>query len=210
MATNSLPPGNVATLLTALRSQLGVPYKWAWEKPGQGFDCSGLTQWGFGQIGVKIPRTTVTQVLQGQKVTRDQLQPGDLVFPEFPIHHVQVYSGNGNIIEAPETGKNVREVPIWGFYTARRIVADTSGTSGAQGFTIPGAGDVAKAAAGILIPGLPSFPSLFANSRHFMLRVLEVALGIALISVAVVQIGSNKIPAPVKQTVKTVVKAAAL
>jgi NlpC/P60 family len=178
--------GDVGTVIAAARSQLGVPYKWGFEKPGVGFDCSGLTQWAYAQAGIKIPRTTVTQVGQGTKVSKDQLQPGDLVFPELPIHHVQIYTGNGNIIESPQSGETVTERPMWGFYTARRIVNNNGAASDVQNF---GAGDVAGAATGMLIPGLPSFSALFSNARHLAMRAVEVTLGIILVIVAAAEIG---------------------
>lgn len=205
MNTN-LPTGSVSTVLSAARGQLGVPYHWGWAKPGQGFDCSGLTSWAFAQAGVKIPRTSLMQSATGQSISRANLQPGDLVFPEFPIHHVQIYTGNGNIIESPQTGETVVERPMWGFFSARRVMADSGGT---QGFIDPsnpvGAGvAVASAAAGLnplSVLGLPSFSSLLANSRHFMLRVVEVILGGALIIAAASKLASSS------STVRTVAKA---
>lgn len=191
--------GSIATVLSAARSQLGVPYHWAWEKPGIGFDCSGLTQWAYAQAGIKLPRTTITQVTRGTKVARANLQPGDLVFPEFPVHHVQIYSGNGMVIESPETGKNVREVPMWGFYTARRVVANV------QSFGLPdvpvGPGDlgqdvgVAVAGSGGFTNflGIPSFSDLMKNARGFMIRIVEGLIGVALIIVAVGTIGGEKV-----------------
>jgi len=172
--------GNVGAVLDAARSQLGVPYRWGGSTPGVGFDCSGLTMWAYKQIGINLPHFTGLQVLQGQPVTRDQLQPGDLVFPD--PGHVQIYSGNGNVIEAPHTGANVREVPMWGFWKARRLVASTQALQSTQNIS---AGSVASAAASMLLPGLPSFSELFANSRHFALRLIEIALGLTLISLAV-------------------------
>ena len=202
----NLPSGSVATVLGAARGQIGVPYHWAWEKPGQGFDCSGLTQWAFAQAGVKIPRTSLMQSATGQSVSRAELQPGDLVFPQFPIHHVQIYTGNGNIIESTQTGETVVERPMWGFFSARRVMANSGGT---QGFIDPsnpvGAGvAVAGAASGLnplSILGLPSFSSLLANSRHFMLRVVEVIIGGALIVAAASKLAASS------STARSVIKA---
>jgi len=182
----TLKSGDVNAVIAAARSQLGVPYRWGIEKPGYGFDCSALTQWAYAQAGIEIPRTTVTQVLQGLAVSKAQLQPGDLVFPEFPIHHVQIYTGNGNIIESPQSGETVTERPMWGFFTARRIVnSNGAAASAPQDFS---AGSVVGSAVG-LIPGLPSFPDLFANARHLMMRAVEVTLGILLVLVAAAEIG---------------------
>ena len=49
-------------------TQLGVPYVWGAESPADGFDCSGLVQWSYAQIGVQLPRTTGEQVLLGVAV----------------------------------------------------------------------------------------------------------------------------------------------
>ena len=207
MATLANNPAAVQTVLAAARSQLGVPYHWAWEKPGAGFDCSGLTQWAYGQAGIKIPRTTVLQVLQGSKVAKADLQPGDLVFPQAPIHHVQIYTGGGQIIESPQTGETVTERPMWGFFTARRIVGGgssvTTPATGVQGFNP--IGDAAAAAGSMLIPGLPNFNDLFSHARGFMIRVIEGLLGIALVVAAIATIGGEK--ATSNPMFKTAVKA---
>jgi cell wall-associated NlpC family hydrolase len=102
--------------LTYAKSQLGVPYVWGGETPGVGFDCSGLVQWSFGQAGATLPRTAEEQLEYVQTystLTTDvaDLQPGDLVFfsdnEPGGANHVAIYLGDGNIIQAPETGQNV-------------------------------------------------------------------------------------------------------
>lgn len=103
----------------AAESQLGVPYVWGGESPGVGFDCSGLTQWSWGQAGVSIPRTATEQYAATPRVSLSALQPGDLLFyqgldPTQPgIDHVVMYIGSGTIIQAPFTGTVVREVPLY-------------------------------------------------------------------------------------------------
>ena len=111
--------GVVAQVLAFARSKIGLPYQWG----GTGnpsYDCSGLAQAAYASAGISLPRTTSQQINVGTPVARDQLRPGDLVFPD--PGHVQIYSGNGNIIEAPTTGELLREVPMWGFWQARRII----------------------------------------------------------------------------------------
>ena len=58
-----------------------------------GFDCSGLVQYVYAQIGVNISRTTYTQVNEGRYVSRDELVLGDLVFfgDSSSPHHVGMY-----------------------------------------------------------------------------------------------------------------------
>lgn len=98
-------------------AQKGKPYRWGATGP-DAFDCSGLVQAAYKTVGVKLPRTTAGQVLVGSRVDRASLQIGDLVFPD--PGHVQLYSGGGRVVEAPRTGQVVRDVPMWGFMTARR------------------------------------------------------------------------------------------
>ena len=111
----SLPSaGGAATALAAAESQLGVPYVWGGESPGQGFDCSGLIQWSWRQAGVSLPRTAAAQYDAIPHVALSDLQPGDLLFWGVGgISHVGMYVGGGNIINAPETGEVVRIEAIW-------------------------------------------------------------------------------------------------
>jgi len=98
-------PGGRA--LRAAETQVGVPYVWAGETPGSGFDCSGLAQWAWSQVGVSIPRTTYDQVNRPVAVTLAQIQPGDLVF-YWGSGHVALYAGNGLVLHAPNAGNVVR------------------------------------------------------------------------------------------------------
>jgi cell wall-associated NlpC family hydrolase len=103
-----------AAAVAAAMSQLGVPYHWGGESPGVGFDCSGLTQWAWGQAGVSLPRTAQEQYDAIEHVSLGSLEPGDLVFwGSGGISHVGMYVGGGEVIHAPETGEVVRIEPIW-------------------------------------------------------------------------------------------------
>jgi cell wall-associated NlpC family hydrolase len=88
----------------------GVPYVWGGASPQTGFDCSGLVQWAFGQVGKVLPRTTQTQWAAGQPIQPLQLQPGDVVFfqgTDGPgITHDGIYVGGGQFVHAadPSTG----------------------------------------------------------------------------------------------------------
>ncbi|MFG2984276.1 NlpC/P60 family protein [Streptomyces sp. NPDC048258] len=90
---------------------IGRPYVWGATGPGS-FDCSGLTQAAWRSAGVSLPRTTYTQINAGQRVSRDQLAPGDLVFFYSGVTHVGMYIGNGQMIHAPRPGSTVRVAPI--------------------------------------------------------------------------------------------------
>jgi peptidoglycan DL-endopeptidase CwlO len=91
---------------TAL-AQVGKPYRWGATGPNS-FDCSGLTSYAWRAAGVTIPRTSRAQFAGLTKVSRANLQPGDLVFYNNPISHVAMYIGGDQIVEAPYTGASVR------------------------------------------------------------------------------------------------------
>ncbi len=83
--------------------QLGKPYRWGAAGPDS-FDCSGLTMWVWAKAGVSLPHSSRMQINHGRRVSRSELQPGDLVFYGHPIHHVGIYVGGGQYIAAPHTG----------------------------------------------------------------------------------------------------------
>ena len=122
-------PGNSSAAQVAIDAamgHLGLPYAWGGggsrgPGPGQdpdlgivGFDCSGLTQFAYHQAGITIPRNSRAQYASLPKVVGDDLRPGDLVFwatsPSNPgtIHHVAIYLGGGQMVEAPESGDVVK------------------------------------------------------------------------------------------------------
>ena len=88
---------------------MGIPYKWGGASPTTGFDCSGLVQYVFAQVGISLPHYTVAQwnYAGAVPVSKNQLRPGDLVFFN-GLDHVGIYIGYGDFIDAPHTGANVR------------------------------------------------------------------------------------------------------
>jgi cell wall-associated NlpC family hydrolase len=118
--TNVAVSPGAAGAVQAAESQLGVPYRWGAESPkgspDPGFDCSGLTQWSWGQAGVDLPRTAQEQYDAIPHVAMSDVQPGDLIFwndGTTSVQHVGMYVGNGDVIDAPQTGEDVQIQPIW-------------------------------------------------------------------------------------------------
>jgi peptidoglycan DL-endopeptidase CwlO len=97
-------------------AQLGKPYQWGATGPGS-YDCSGLVQAAWASAGVSIPRTTYAQWAALPHISLSAIQPGDLLYMD-GIGHVVMYVGNGYIIDAPETGRDVEKVPLSGWYKA--------------------------------------------------------------------------------------------
>ena len=117
--------------INAAKQYIGTPYSWGGGTPSgpsygidrgastKGFDCSSLVQMAWARAGVKIPRVTTDQMKIGKAVPNiSQAKPGDLLFPH--SGHVQMYLGNGSVIEAPQTGGHVQIVPLRSSYTAIR------------------------------------------------------------------------------------------
>jgi cell wall-associated NlpC family hydrolase len=119
--------GRGAQVVAIAIRYLGIPYKWGGASPSTGFDCSGLTMYVFAQIGVSLPHYAAAQYQMGAPVSRDQLQPGDLVFFS-GLGHMGMYIGGGNFIHAPQTGDVVKissindPSRIAGWVGARRVL----------------------------------------------------------------------------------------
>ncbi|GAB2557289.1 peptidoglycan hydrolase RipC [Nocardia heshunensis] len=117
-----LVPGSGTSALAAGLTRVGDPYVWGATGPDQ-FDCSGLVQWAFHQVGKNVPRTSQQQSDFGTPVAEKDLQPGDIVFFYSDISHVGIYAGNGLMLHASTFGVPVQVAPMGStpFHSARRF-----------------------------------------------------------------------------------------
>jgi peptidoglycan DL-endopeptidase CwlO len=118
-----VPSAVGGSVLAAVRSQVGKPYAWGGTGPNS-WDCSGLTVWAFGSVGITLPRTTYGQVGMGTPVDRGAIQPGDLVFWDTDgsgPSHVGVATSPTSAISATSSG-GVREHAIFDDYWGNRYI----------------------------------------------------------------------------------------
>ena len=102
----------VDTAIAFAEAQLGKPYIWGGNGP-VGYDCSGLVQQAFLRAGISLPRVAVDQYAASRPISASSLRRGDLLFwsstsRSSGIHHVAIYLGGGQFIEAPRPGLDVR------------------------------------------------------------------------------------------------------
>ena len=150
--SNSLASGFPTTgtqnEVVTLASQLeGTPYVWGGTSPS-GFDCSGLTQYVYHELGINLPRTSEEQATVGTPVASlSDAQPGDLLFfagsdgtPTSP-GHVAIYAGDGEMIDAPYTGTVVQQQSVataGPIVAIRRIVPSPTPDAVMGAVTVPG------------------------------------------------------------------------
>ncbi|BBX16019.1 endopeptidase [Mycolicibacterium duvalii] len=119
LPAGAIPPGDIATpgspaattVIQAALSRVGSPYSWGGSGPSA-FDCSGLVMWSFQQAGISLPHSSQALARGGQPVSRDQMQPGDLVTYYSDASHVGIYIGGGQMVHASTYGTPVRVAPV--------------------------------------------------------------------------------------------------
>lgn len=111
-------------LLSAL-SLTGIRYKYGGNNPDTGFDCSGFVRYVFNQaVQLGLPRSALEMSLLGVKVTKNELQPGDLVFfntMRKTFSHVGIYIGNNRFIHSPSQGGEVKVEDMQHIYWQKRF-----------------------------------------------------------------------------------------
>jgi cell wall-associated NlpC family hydrolase len=115
------PPSKYGGVVGIAMQYLGTPYVYGGASPS-GFDCSGFVMYVFAQIGVSLPHNAAAQYGYGMPVSRDQLQPGDLVFFN-GLGHNGIYIGGGQFIHSPHTGDVVKISSISGWYSSTWVGA---------------------------------------------------------------------------------------
>jgi len=109
------PSSKVETAIAYAQAQLGEPYKWGGAGPSS-WDCSGLVMKAYGAAGISLSHYAPTQFKAGTKVSVSNIKRGDLLFwsngSVASIYHVAIYLGNGKMIHAPRTGRNVEIVSV--------------------------------------------------------------------------------------------------
>ncbi|MCU1628418.1 MAG: lipoprotein [Pseudonocardia sp.] len=130
----SLPVGVARTAIDAALKEVGKPYVWGAEGPDT-YDCSGLMQWAYNLAGINLPRVSRDQFRAGGHVPVREAQPGDLMFyatdrsDPTTIHHVFLYMGDGQMVEAPYSGQNVRVQKVSWDYRELVPLATRPGTA---------------------------------------------------------------------------------
>lgn len=117
--------GSVGELVSFLRAQVGKPYVMGASGPSS-YDCSGLVQTAFQQIGVSLPRVSQDQSAAGTPVSTSALQPGDILYwgGAGSAYHVAVYVGGGQYVDAanPEKGVVLQSLSDWPPDGATRVL----------------------------------------------------------------------------------------
>lgn len=131
-------PNGLSPAVDIAQRYLGTPYVWGGESPA-GFDCSGLLQFVYRQLGVKLPRVAADQARAGQPVASlAEARPGDLVAFGEPVDHIGIYAGNNLMVVAPKRGDVVKMQEIYRTPSAiRRVLPSLAAPAAVTGGTLP-------------------------------------------------------------------------
>ncbi|MFF5260830.1 NlpC/P60 family protein [Actinomadura viridis] len=115
--------GKVSVVVNAALSRVGTPYSWGAAGPNS-FDCSGLMLWSYAKVGMNLPHYTGAQYNMGTRVSSlSQAKPGDILFFYPDLGHNGMYLGNGKMVHAPRSGKNVEVVDLAQYWAGQFVGA---------------------------------------------------------------------------------------
>ena len=100
-------------------AQKGDDYRFGASGP-YAFDCSGLVMMAYRKIGIYLPHYSGAMLSRGWRVSKANLRRGDIIWPH--RGHVQLYLGNGYVVEASSSRDAIVVRKMWGFWTARRLI----------------------------------------------------------------------------------------
>ncbi len=154
---------NEDLIQVALASR-GIPYRWG-GTTRRGFDCSGFTRYVYlTQRGIELPHSASGQARYGQRVAREALQPGDLVFFQTyrrSISHVGIYIGDNKFVHAANSRSDVRvDTLASGYYERRYVTGRRLTLTSAQAPQVPADGKTVDTSATLVEPaGAPAAPA---------------------------------------------------
>jgi cell wall-associated NlpC family hydrolase len=104
---------------------VGTRYVYGGSDPLQGFDCSGLVYYSYGQAGYRVPRTSQELFRAARKIAVGDADPGDLMFfqDQTKLSHVGIYLRDGLFVHAPASGRNVAVGSLDQPYYRQHLVA---------------------------------------------------------------------------------------
>lgn len=161
----------VDDLIQRASAELGKPYVWGAEGPDS-FDCSGLMQWVYAQVGVRLPRIADQQQKAVSQVATPR--PGDLVFYGRPATHVALYIGQGKMIHAPNRNSTVQIADVYGSPTYGRV----SGLGTLTAPIVDAAGDALAGLDGLVDQALGGARTVVLQGALVGLGAVLVALGL--------------------------------
>ncbi len=186
----------VDQLLAYGQTEVGKPYVFGDEGPNA-FDCSGLMQWIFAHVGIKLPRTADQQYRFAKPIKTPS--PGDLVFwldGTGHATHVALYLGNGQVLSAPHTGAQVHDQPIFNLAGHTRVYGRVPALGIVGGTIATVAAPVTGAASSVAGWTADQISGALGGAKTITLEALAALAGAALIG-----LGAYRLAAPkIKQT----------
>lgn len=109
LANPPYPSFSLAQVFSVAKQYIGTPYVYGGSTPA-GFDCSGYVMYVYAQFGISLPHSVSGEAARGTRISIQDAQPGDLIVMP---GHIGFYAGNGNILDAPDSGRSISIRPIW-------------------------------------------------------------------------------------------------